>query len=220
MGEYYDASKEIDGWNLPQFDDSDWAFAISAPTPTGEAMLCEASPIKIRNKIEPVSFFKVDGHYVYDFGVNSAGLCEINIAGTKGQKITFKYFETLIDGKPSYDNIRFAFNKSPNNHFQEDILYCSGNGKDTYMPHFTYHGFRYVEVIGLTDEQATKDLLTFYEMSSSFDHVGKFKSDNEIINSIQEMVVRSDLANFYYFPTDCPHREKHGWTGDASLSAE
>ncbi len=220
MGEYYDAAKEIPGWNLPQFDDSDWGCAIPAPTPTGEAKLCEASPIKIRNKIEPVSITEIDGNFVYDFGVNSAGLCEINVNGAKGQKITFKYFETLYEGKPHYDNIRFSFNKSPNNHFQEDILYCSGNGKDTYMPHFTYHGFRYVEVIGLTKEQATKELLTYYEMSSSFDHIGEFKCDNKIINTIQEMVVRTDLANFYYFPTDCPQREKHGWTGDASLSAE
>lgn len=220
MGEYYDAAKEISGWNLPEFDDSAWAYAISAPTPSGEAKLCEASPIKIRNKITPVSITEVDGSFVYDFGVNSAGLCEINVAGAKGQKITFKYFEMLQNGKPFYDNIRFSFNKSPNNHFQEDILYCSGNGKDTYMPHFTYHGFRYVEVIGLTKEQATEDLLTFYEMSSSFEHIGKFHCDNEMINTIQEMVIRTDLANFYYFPTDCPQREKHGWTGDASLSLE
>lgn len=219
MGEYYDAAKEITGWNLPDFDDSNWKFAITAPTPVGETKLCEANPIKIRNKIEPVSITKIDGNFVYDFGVNSAGLCEIKVKGQKGQKITFKYFETLLDGKPHYDNIRFSFNKNPNNHFQEDILYCSGN-EDTYMPHFTYHGFRYVEVIGLTDEQATKDLLTYYEMSSSFEQIGTFKCDNEIINTLQEMVIRTDLANFYYFPTDCPQREKHGWTGDASISTE
>lgn len=220
MGEYYDAGKEIEGWNLPDFDDSDWDFAINAPTPSGEARLCEASPIKIRNKLTPVSITEIDGNFVYDFGVNSAGLCEINVSGQKGQKITFKYFETLYEGKPHYDNIRFGFNKNPNDQFQEDILYCSGEGTDTYMPHFTYHGFRYVEVVGITKEQATKDLLTYYEMSSSFERIGSFKCDNEIINTLQEMVVRTDLANFYYFPTDCPQREKHGWTGDASLSAE
>ncbi len=66
----------------------------------GQAKLCEASPIKIRNKIKPVSITEIDGNFVYDFGVNSAGLCEINVSGTKGQKITFKYFETLYEGKP------------------------------------------------------------------------------------------------------------------------
>ena len=220
MGEYYDAAKEIGGWNLPDFDDSAWANALPAPTPVGEARLCEASPIKIRNKLTPVSVTEIDGNFVYDFGVNSAGLCEIKINGEKGQKITFKYFEILCDGKPHYDNIRFSFNKNPNNQFQEDIFYCSGNGTDTYMPHFTYHGFRYVEVVGITKEQATEDLLTFYEMSSSFEQIGEFKCDNEIINTLQEMVIRTDRANFYYFPTDCPQREKHGWTGDASLSLE
>lgn len=220
MGEYYDAAKEIEDWNLPDFDDSAWNYAISAPTPTGEVRLCEASPIKIRNKITPVSITEIDGNFVYDFGVNSAGLCEIKVNGTKGQKITFKYFETLYDGKPHYDNIRFGFNKNPNDQFQEDIFYCSGEGTDTYMPHFTYHGFRYVEVVGITKEQATADLLTYYEMSSSFEQIGDFKCDNEIINTLQEMVIRTDRANFYYFPTDCPQREKHGWTGDASLSTE
>ncbi len=220
MGEYYDAAKEIKNWNSPDFDDSAWSFALSATTPTGEARLCEASPIKIRNKRTPVSITEIDGSFVYDFGVNSAGLCEIKVSGQKGQKITFKYFETLYEGKPHYDNIRFGFNKNPNDQFQEDIFYCSGEGTDTYMPHFTYHGFRYVEVVGITKEQATADLLTYYEMSSSFEQIGNFKCDNEIINTLQEMVIRTDRANFYYFPTDCPQREKHGWTGDASLSTE
>ena len=88
------------------------------------------------------------------------------------------------------------------------------------MPHFTYHGFRYVYVTGITEEQATKDLLTYYILNSDIKQIGSFSCDNEIVNKLQEATVRSDFSNFYYYPTDCPHREKNGWTADASLSAE
>ena len=88
------------------------------------------------------------------------------------------------------------------------------------MPSFVCYGFRYVLVQGITKEQATEDLLTYLVMNSDLRHIGGFKCSDETANTLFEMVKRSDLANFYYFPTDCPHREKNGWTGDASMSSD
>ena len=75
-------------------------------------------------------------------------------------------------------------------------------------------------VTGITAEQATEGLLTYLEMSSLTETAGEFTCSDEVINKIEEAAVRSDTSNFYYFPTDCPQREKNGWTADASLSAE
>ena len=217
FGEYYDARLEIPGWNMPDFDDSGWSRAVPAEPPRGEARLCEADPITVRSVIKPVSVTEYkDGSYIYDFGVNTAGLCKLRINGTDGQKVLMRYFETFVDGEPYFRNNRF----DPDDRFQEDEYYCSGKGTEEYTPHFTYHGFRYVLVSGITAEQATSELLTYLEMSSDIKKTGDFRCSDETVNKIQEATVRSDTSNFFYFPTDCPQREKNGWTADASLSAE
>ena len=217
FGEYYDARLEIPGWNLPDFDDSGWSRAVPAEPPRGEARLCEADPITVRSVIKPVSVTEYkDGSYIYDFGVNTAGLCRLRINGTEGQKVLMRYFETFVDGEPYFRNNRF----DPNDRFQEDEYYCSGKGTEEYTPHFTYHGFRYVLVSGITAEQATSELLTYLEMGSDIKQSGAFTCSDGTVNKIQEATVRSDTSNFFYFPTDCPQREKNGWTADASLSAE
>ena len=217
FGEYYDARLEIPGWNLPDFDDSGWSRAVPAEPPRGEARLCEADPITVRSVIKPVSVTEYkDGSYIYDFGVNTAGLCRLRINGTEGQKVLMRYFETFVDGEPYFRNNRF----DPDDRFQEDEYYCSGKGTEEYTPHFTYHGFRYVLVSGITAEQANSELLTYLEMGSDIKQSGAFTCSDETVNKIQEATVRSDTSNFFYFPTDCPQREKNGWTADASLSAE
>ena len=217
FGEYYDARLEIPGWNMPDFDDSGWSRAVPAEPPRGEARLCGADPITVRSVIKPVSVTKyTDDSYIYDFGVNTAGLCRLRINGTNGQKVLMRFFETFVDGEPYFRNNRFA----PDDRFQEDEYYCSGEGTEEYTPHFTYHGFRYVLVSGITAEQANSELLTYLEMSSDIKKTGDFRCSDGTVNKIQEATVRSDTSNFFYFPTDCPQREKNGWTADASLSAE
>lgn len=215
-GEYYDARLEILDWDKLNFDDSTWKNAELAPVPLGERKFCEAEPIVATGDIKPISITKCDAGYIYDFGENNTGLCRITIVGETGQKVVLKYFETLVNGKPYYENIRFE----GTDRFQEDEYICSGHGVEEHMARFTYHGFRYVYVQGITEEQATKDLLTYVTICSDIKTIGKFECDNEILNKIQEATVRSDISNFHYFPTDCPQREKNGWTADAALSAE
>ena len=108
----------------------------------------------------------------------------------------------------------------PSDRVQEDEYYCSGKGVEEYMPHFTYHGFRYAMITGVTEKQANEDLLTYIEMSSDIKPNGSFVCSDEVTNKIQEATVRSNYSNFWHIPTDCPQREKNGWTADAALSAE
>jgi len=216
-GEYYDARLEQDGWDTVGFDDSGWETAQMAPTPRGELRLCGAEPIVIRDELKPVAITPFEDGYIYDFGVNNAGLCRLTIQGEAGQKIVLRHCEVLKDGKPFFQNIRF---NDGTDRYQEDEYTCKGDGVEVHMPRFTYHGFRYVHVTGVRLEQATEELLTYVLFSSAIRSAGHFTCDNDIINRLQEATVRSDISNFHYFPTDCPQREKNGWTADASLSAE
>lgn len=222
MGEQYDANLEISGWNLPGFDDRDWKNAILAQAPRGELKKCEAEPILVQKRIKPVSITKCEDGYLYDFGENIAGLTELQIEAAPGQKIVLWHGEILKDGRFYNGNIIF---QRPGYEFYEEYnqkstYIAKGGEKEVYLPSFTYYGFRYVLVQGLKEEQAGKELLTCLVMNSDLRHIGGFHCSDETVNTLFEMVQRSDLANFYYFPTDCPHREKNGWTGDASMSSD
>lgn len=222
MGTYYDARKEIEGWCDRGFDDTGWQPAKICNPPRGELKKCTVEPVIVRRKIRPVSITKTESGILYDFGENNAGVCELRIKGRRGQKITLWHCEMLEDGKFYNDNIIFKRDgfEYYSDYNQKDIYILSGNGEEVYSPSFTYHGFRYVLVQGLDDEQATKDLLMYLVMSSDIKEAGGFTCSDDKANKLCEMVKRSDISNFYYFPTDCPHREKNGWTGDASASAE
>ena len=239
-GEFYDARKEIEGWNLPSFDDSEWRNAITAETPRGETIVCPAEPIVITKELKPVCIRKakiskqpeyrkelpvipapydesMTEGWLYDFGVNSAGLCRLNINGKCGQKVILQFGE-LLDENGDMDLRGMSFLPEAFNH--KDIYICKGEENEVYMPKFAYHGFRYCLVMGIDDEQATENLLTYAVMNSDLRQLSEFSCSDEMANKLQDATMVSNLSNFYYFPTDCPHREKNGWTADAALSAE
>lgn len=222
FGETYDAEYEIRGWNKKGFDDSTWQNVIFADKPKGELKLCEAEPIIKISEIKPIDIFKEDDGFVYDFGVSEAGICRLNISGVKGQRIELQHCDILKNGRFYLDNVWFVrdYWERDKHIVHKDTYICKGEGEEIYTPSFTYHGFRYVKITGITEEQATKDLLTYLVYHSNLKVRGDFHCSDETINKLQKMTRRSDLSNFYYFPTDCPQREKNGWTADAALSSE
>jgi len=221
-GEIYDANKEQKGWNIADFDDSTWINAKKALCPKGEKRICAADPVIVTKEIKAISITKQGENYIYDFGVNLAGVCRINIKGERNQKIELLHGEYLEEGNLYVRNLQFLrpeyMHLPP--YLQKIEYVCSGEEKETYTPSFTYHGFRYVSVSGISDEQATKELLTYLVVNSDLSVKGDFSCSDEVMNKLQQMTRNATLSNFVYFPTDCPHREKNGWTGDASVSAE
>ncbi len=225
-GEHYDANLEIDGWNTIDFDDSTWCEAIPAPTPRGEIRECEALPITVQKQLKPISITKVDDGYLYDFGQNCAGVCRLSVKGEKGQRIEMRYGELLIDGKLDVEYLWFPLNENgvhwevDSQYIHKDVYVCKGDGLESFVPSFTYHGFQYIYVTGITESQATPELLTYLVMNTNLTPCGNFSTSNKTLSALYDMTERSVLANFYHFPTDCPQREKNGWTADAALSAE
>lgn len=222
FGETYDAREEVGGWNCKNFDDTDWYNAIEVAPPRGDLRRCEAEPIVTSAEYRPIAIKKSGDRYLYTFPYNEAGVCRLKIKGTRGQTVTLRHGELLADGKLILDNIWFphADWERDQKIVHRDIYICRGDGEEIYTPTFVYHGFQYVEVDGITAEQATEDLLTFVTFHSDLHSRGGFSCSDPKLNTLQEIIRRSDLSNFHYFPTDCPHREKNGWTADAALSSE
>lgn len=239
-GCFYDARNETDGWCAPDFDDSAWAHALKAETPRGTRRLCEAESIlPCGEPLKPVSVTKCrlacfdarndvakqanslpskerEG-WLYDFGVNTSGIETLRIKGKKGQQIDIQFAEFInAEGEADYGNIRFY----PDGYAQRDIYILKGGEEEEFTPMFTYHGARYAVVLGLEDAQATRELLTYTPYFSALEQRGGFTCSDETANALQKLSINSTRSNFFYFPTDCPHREKNGWTGDASVSAE
>ena len=205
LGEIYDAT----------FNEGEWVSAIKTSSPKGEKMLSDIKPIGIREKISPVRIWKEKNAYIYDFGINTAGVCQLKINGKSGQKVKLTFGEVLRNGKFNKDNT--SFKGSFHKYYQHDTYICK-EGENVWTPTFTYHGFRYVKVEGIRKAQATDDLLTYLVINTELGCKGEFKCDDEIINTLHKMTLNSTLSNFHHFPTDCPQREKNGWTADAALS--
>ncbi|HPE94623.1 MAG TPA: family 78 glycoside hydrolase catalytic domain [Bacillota bacterium] len=215
-GEFYDARLEIKGWSEPGFDDSGWSDALPAREPKGEKRFCIAEPITTQSILKPLSVKQTNGGWLYDFGVNAAGNPRLTMKGTRGQTVTLYCGELLVNGDLTQENIKCDRNQQ----CQVMKYTFSGDGTETYTPHFTYSGFRYVKITGVTAEQATPDALEYLVQNSDLRRSAEFECSDETVNKLAELSQRSTLANFWYFPTDCPHREKNGWTGDAAVSAE
>ncbi len=220
-GEYYDARLCIKDWCSSSLEEDAWKPAIKVMPPRGKKRLCQASPIKVYEKRKAVTIIPYKEGYLYDFGVDMAGICELKITGTPGQEIRIFYGEWYHDGILEKKNLMFPEYASPYiTNVQESCYVCRGDEEETYRPYFTYYGFRYAYVRGIDPEQATEELLVYHSMGGDFGEVGSFSCSDEIANELQTMTRRSTISNFFWLPTDCPHREKNGWTGDAALSAE
>ena len=241
-GCFYDATKEIAGWLEADFDDSDWKNVKRAEMPRGKFRLCEADPIVITNEIKPVQIkpatlsprfdnrenmrlntqFKFEKRgktgMLFDFGVNTAGIFRLTVDGKKGQQIYIMFCE-FVDKKGEVCDLNTG-SFYPDGYCQSAYYVCKGEKGEGFTPDFTYMGYRYALVYGLEEEQINENTLIMLVANSDLKTIGGFNCSDETMNALRDMGHVSDLANFYYFPTDCPHREKNGWTGDAAVSAE
>ena len=148
------------------------------------------------------------GEKLVDFGQNLTGLAEVKVHGQKGQKIVIRHAEVLDkDGNFYPDTLRQA--KS------EDTYICNGE-EQVFMPHFTFHGFRYICVEGMDD--MCLDQFTACVMHSDMEKSGDFQCSNQKVNQLQSNIAWGQRSNFLDIPTDCPQRdERLGWTGDAQI---
>ncbi|MDO8928367.1 MAG: family 78 glycoside hydrolase catalytic domain, partial [Bacteroidota bacterium] len=219
--EHHDARLSQPGWDLPGFDDSKWKNTIPVNAPSQNIVAQQLHPIRFVEEINPVNVNKMtELKSVYNLGRNIAGITRISVKGERGTVIRLKHSEMIYnDGNVNMSNIDVHYRPTDDTDpFQTDIYTLSGDGVETFWPHFNYKGFQYIEVT--SDRPVEIQSLTGIFMHSDVPPVGQVSSSNETLNKIWKATNVSYLSNLYGYPTDCPQREKNGWTGDAHIAIE
>lgn len=215
-GEIYDARKEMPGWSRPGFDDVNWKPVYASPLADRERMIVAQpdEPIRINHLFKPVKFWKLGkGEYVFDFGQNQTGVPRIKVSGPKGRKISMRYAEAVYrDGSLDSTSLRgLQIN---------DTYILKGKGNEVWEPSFTYHGYRYIEVKGLT-VPPTDQTITALSFHSAVKDAGKFECSNKLINEMMHATRWGLYSNLISVPLDCPQRaERLGWLGDAQVISQ
>jgi alpha-L-rhamnosidase len=223
--EHYDARLEQPGWNTTNFTETPrtWRTVIIRPAPSANIVSQAMQPIRAIETIKTADMRKFnDSLYLFNIGRTIAGVSKITVSGEAGTVIRLKHAEKLgKNGRADMSNIDVHYRPTDDTDpFQTDIFTLSGNGEETFMPRFNYKGFQYVEVSSNKPISLTKESLTAYFMHSDVATIGNINSSNTTLNKIWFACNNSYLSNFYGYPTDCPQREKNGWTGDAHIASE
>ena len=221
-GETYDARLEQPGWDLADYADARWQTARLVAAPKGRLVAQLMPPIKVSKTIAPVRLTEPKaGVFLFDLGQNFAGFARLNVAGPAGATVVMKYGERLNpDGTLDQSAIaQHLIKTNPPQPFQTDTYILRGQGKETWEPRFVYHGFQYVEVTGFPGKPTLQSLVGRV-IHTAVPEAGHFACSNPLLNRIWQNTRWAYLSNLQGIPTDCPHREKNGWTGDAHLAAE
>ena len=216
-GETIDGRADQPGWSTTGFSARNWKPAVSVSGPTGKPVAQQHPPIRAHGSIRPVKISSPKpGVYLFDFGVNIAGWATLRTRGPKGTHVTFEYNEALNpDGTV---NMRHTASHTYGR-FQTDEFILAGTGIEEFEPRFTYHGFQYVQVTGLT-EKPSFDTVTAKWVTTDQPIAGHFSCSDVRINKLQELIHRTTLNNMHGIPTDCPQREKMGWMDDGCVMME
>jgi alpha-L-rhamnosidase len=210
-GETYDARLAQPGWDTAGFDEAGWTPAtVIAPKP----VVIEAQdfqPIRAESVLHAKTMKVLKpGVYLYDFEQNMTGVERIRVEGPAGADVQVRMGEvTNPDGTLYTDNLRTA---KATDHF---IL--AGKGVEEFQPRFTFHGFRFLEISGLTVAPA-KEAVEAIVLHTDAPFTTQLKTGSAMLNQLWSNILWGQRSNFVGVPTDCPQRdERMGWTGDAEV---
>jgi alpha-L-rhamnosidase len=214
-GEVYDAQLEDPFWCTGNSLGEQWSnVSVLQDKSLGNLIMQENVPTRVTEVIKPVSYLVTPkGEHVLDFGQNMVGRVRMKVEAPAGTTITIRHAEVLDpEGNFFTENLRTA---------RQTITYTAkGEGLESYAPHFTFMGFRYIQVEGYPDVQQGLPLDSFMGevIHSDMQKGGAFECSDELINRLQQNIVWGQRGNFLDVPTDCPQRnERLGWTGDAQV---
>lgn len=218
-GEMYNAQLEMPGYSLPEFDDHKWKrVRVHKLKNTPILELKCAKPVRKIMEITPVSVREIQaGVHVFDLGQNISGFCKIEFNSVGNRLFTARFAEMLnSDGTLYNQNYRSARSTD----YYVTRSYDAKPCQQVWEPHFTFHGFRYVEVSGIFGpKKECGDLkITGIVLHSDLEITGNIITSDKKINQLYNNICWGQRGNFFEIPTDCPQRdERLGWTGDAQI---
>lgn len=197
VGEKYDA----------RLAPEDWRPVLRADYPMDNLVGQKMAPVRPVRVFEPERVFTApNGDVIIDAGQVLAGVTELSVTCGAGHEIRLEHFEVL-DRDGNYFNSILNVNKE-----QTDV-YITREGAQTWHPRFTYHGFRYVRVTGWPGRLGTENF-RIIALTSEMDDIGRMTTSDARLNQLLSNIWWSQVSNTVSIPTDCPQREKAGWTGD------
>jgi len=205
-----------------RISDTTWKTVVVTHAPSVHIVAQAMYPIRSVEKLQAVSMRKFnDTDYLFNVGRNIAGVSEIMVKGTSGTIIQPKHAERLDStGHADQSNINYHYRPvGDSDPFQTDVYTLDGK-IDNFRPHFNYKGFRYVEVTSNKPITLNPSSLVAYFEHSDVPVAGTIQSSDSLINKLWQAANNSYLSNLFGYPTDCPQREKNGWTGDAHTAVE
>ena len=215
-GEQYDANKELGDWANVGYDDSAWQATKVWKSPGGIMRAQEMEPIRVYKKFHAVKKWQSkNGGWIFDIGQNLAGYGEYVLHGPAGTEVTFRYSDVL----DKENEIVMLGHFVRTDGFQTDKYIKKSDAPENWHARFCYHGFQYIEVTGLDYEPELSDIVGV-AICTEVGDIGEFKCSNDNMNRLQHLCRWASISNMESFPTDNPHREKNGWTGDTMLSCE
>jgi alpha-L-rhamnosidase len=220
--EHYDARLEQPNWNTVNFDDSKWKGVRLRAAPSPHIVSQLMQPIRNVEEIAVKTMRKInDTTYLFDLGRNIAGVTKIKFKGTNGMIVRVKHGERLsANGRLDLSNIDVYHRPvNGNDPFQTDLITCA-DAEVEFMPKFNYKGFQYVEVTSSKPLVLNEKSIVAYFMHSDVAATGSISSSNPLIDKLWWATNNSYLSNLMGLPTDCPQREKNGWTGDGHFAIE
>jgi alpha-L-rhamnosidase len=180
-GETYDARKEMPGWDSAGFDDHGWENATVGEPKAGQLVAQRSEPIRVTQEIPGARLTEPKpGVYVIDFGQNVAGWCRMTLREKSGTTVRIELNEVLNpDGTIYMDNLHAGHLSEGD---RQVVRYTCRGGGETYEPLFTYFGFRYIEVSGLTYKPVPGDF-TARVFHTSMREVGTFQCSSALVNA-------------------------------------
>jgi len=207
VGERFDRRAEPAGWDRAGFDDSEWMPAVAAGRDYSPLRPFAGEPIRRVLEVAAIDVVPTPEGAIVDFGQVLVGRVRLRLRATApGQRIVIEHTETLAADGSWFANI-VGINKE-----QTDVFIAAG-GDDEWEPEFTFHGFRYARISGLRIPLDAEDIVAVV-LASDLEQTGDFSASDPRLDRLHRNVVWSQRGNFLSIPTDCPQREKVGWTGD------
>jgi alpha-L-rhamnosidase len=207
-GEGYDCNRQMPGWDLPGFDDRRWQPVWSQPRNQTPLVWDRCQPVQVIREFQPVAVKQVKaGVYVFDFGQEFTGWCRLKADGPAGTHVCLRHAE-MVQPDGNLDVVSLMGTQQ-----REDYI-LDGKGERTLEPHFTYHGFRYVELSGLTGPLKPDTLIGIHARTAAGLN-GQFECSNELYNRIQKAADWTQANLLYDVPNGCAARsERIAWMGD------
>jgi alpha-L-rhamnosidase len=216
-GESWDLGRLPRGWDAPGFDDAGWDDVAVVEHGFAGLVDSPAPPVRRVEEIVPVSVTRLpSGAHVVDLGQNINGWVRLSDLGPAGTALTLTHGEWLgADGDVTVTNLEpdLPFLPHPLTAGQVDRVVSAGVRGDVFEPRRTTHGFQYVRIEGHPGRLTVDDVRGVF-VHSDLRRTGWFSSSDERLDRFHGAAVRSFRGNACDIPTDCPHRERHGWTGD------